>query len=223
MQRRGELHQASPEVKEGTVPSAPWHHRRQLLCRSASSSVPPPHWELVSGRGAPQQGPNTRDQIQMPPTSGCGLSNAVVLWNSPIFCLVYRQPSVNQNHQVPLPETPLSTHYLADGQHSGYADLAELNWIQSWLGRAWLYLAPCLKGKRKNDKRKKRKQILVDLLIRASLFQIQYLISSSQSPWEHHISTPALRAWTWEKGMLSLGLRSRSWFMAEGSFEPRTV
>lgn len=194
---------------------------------SSSSSVPPPHWELVSGRRAAQQGPNTRDQIQMPPTSGCGLRNAVILWNSPILFLVYRQTSVNQNHQVPLPETPLSTHYLADGQHSGYADLTELNWIQSWLGRAWLYLAPCLKGKRKNDKRKKRKQILVDLLIWASLFQIQYLILSSQPPWEHHISTPALRAWTWEKvkswPKITQLIHGRGEFWTQNRIVPKTM
>ena len=32
---------------------------------------------------------------------------------------VSREPSVNQSYQATLPETLLSTHHLADGQHSG--------------------------------------------------------------------------------------------------------
>lgn len=140
-------------------------------------------------------------------------------------CGTHQQLKVSRNPRQPkspghLPETPLSTHHLADGQHSWV--LIYQNWTEFSRGLV-VFLASCLEGKRKSVKRKKRKQILGYFFAIGLTFP--YTISHLST--YNHLGAPHLNptwcAWTWETGMLSPGLRSCSWLMAEGSFEPRTL
>ena len=131
------------------------------------------------------------------------------LQGNPWLTKVTRPPSLK-------PHCPLTILQMASIQECWFIR-AELN---SVLG--WLFLASCLEGKKKNVKRKKRKQIFIVFCYRPH-FSIYNISSQPTTTLGASHLNPTLCAWTWETGMLSPGLRSCSWLMAEGSFEPRTL
>lgn len=126
---------------------------------SAPSPLGTDQWEANSSARTRCKRP-----IRMPPTSRCGLSNAVIRWNSPFSN--WRSPGNPRLTKVTRPPSlkpccPLTILQMASIQECWFIR-TELN---SVLG--WLYLASChhFPRKRKSVKRKKRKQILVDFLL----------------------------------------------------------
>lgn len=146
---------------------------------SAPSPLGTGQWEANSSAGTKCKGP-----IRMPPTSRCGLSNAVILWNSPFSN--WRSPGkplINQSHQATLPETPLSTHHLADGQHSGVLI------YQSWTEFSPGLVIPGIMPRGKKEKRQKKEKETNIRWFFAIGLTFPYTTShlNLQPLWEHHI------------------------------------